>query len=193
MLKEVLGVVAVAVALYAFIPYIQSIRKGRTRPHVFSWVIWGLTTFIVFLAQMVDGGGPGAWSTAVSGLVTFYVAWLAFSRHADSHITRSDWVFFTLALAALPLWFATADPLWAVVVLTAVDALGFIPTIRKAYGAPFEEQLGFYGVMALRNVISIFALEHYSLTTVLFPAVIAALCVLFIPMVLYRRQVTSAI
>jgi len=47
--------------------------------------------------------------------------------------------------------------------------------------------------MSLRNLISISALEHYSLTTVLFPAVIAGVCLIFILMVMHRRRVLVAL
>jgi len=40
---------------------------------------------------------------------------------------------------------------------------------------------------ALRNALAISALEHYSLTTVLFPAAVGIACVLFVAMVAYRR------
>jgi uncharacterized protein with PQ loop repeat len=52
--KELLGMIAIALTLVAFLPYIRSIFRGKTRPHVFSWVIWGSTTFVVFLAQLAD-------------------------------------------------------------------------------------------------------------------------------------------
>ena len=70
---------------------------------------------------------------------------------------------------------------------------GFGPTIRKAYIRPFEEQLLFFVIMSLRNLISISTLEHYSLTTVLFPAVIAGVCLIFILMVMHRRRVLVAL
>jgi hypothetical protein len=50
--------------------YIHSIQQGTTKPHVFSWVIWGSTTFVVFLAQLADKGGAGAWPIGVSGIIT---------------------------------------------------------------------------------------------------------------------------
>ncbi len=186
--KEFLSAIAIALTFIAFLPYIRSIRQGVTRPHVFSWVIWGSTTFVVFLAQLADNGGAGAWPIGVSGIITIYVAFLAYARKADSAITQTDWWFFLAAITSLPLWYLTDDPLWAVVILTTVDSLGFGPTFRKAYFHPFEEQLAFYLLMATRNLIAISALEHYSLTTVMFPAVIAGACFIFMVMVLYRRH-----
>jgi len=90
-------------------------------------------------------------------------------------------------MISLPLWYITSDPLWAVVILTTVDVLGFVPSFRKAYIYPFEEQLTFFVIMVARNLISIMALEHYSVTTILFPAITAVVCMIFILLVIYRR------
>jgi len=191
MYKELLSVVAIALTFIAFYPYIRSILKGETKPHVFSWVIWGSTTFVVFLAQLADKGGAGAWPIGVSGIITIYVALLAYMKKSDITITRTDWLFFITAMASLPLWYLTSDPLSAVVLLTTVDLLGFVPTFRKAYSFPFEEKLRFFVLVAVRNLISIFALAHYSLTTVLFPAITAIACLVFIVMVKYRRRLQN--
>lgn len=188
MMKEMLGLIAVGMTFIAFIPYIRSIHQGKTKPHVFSWVIWGLTTFIVFLGQMADGGGPGAWAIGVSGLITIYVAFLAWMKKADTHITTLDWLFFSLALASIPLWYWTSSPMWTVVLLTMIDAFGFAPTFRKSFYKPWDEQLGFYMLMTARNVVVIAALAHYSLTTVLFPALTGFLAFMFIVMVVCRRR-----
>lgn len=189
--KEILGIIAIILTFIAFIPYIKSILAGKTKPHVFSWVIWGISTFMVFFAQIADDGGAGAWSIGVSGIITMSIAVLAYFKKADITITKSDWLFFIVALSAIPLWYITSDPLWAVIILTSTDITGFLPTIRKAFFKPFEENLFFYVFIAIRNLVSITALENYSLTTVLFPASVATTCVIFISIVVYRRRVMS--
>jgi len=189
--KELLSAVAIALTLIAFFPYIRSIISGATRPHVFSWVVWGATTFVVFLAQLEDGGGTGAWPIGVSGIITIFIALLAYIKRADISITRTDWLFLVAALSSLPFWYFTSDPLWAVVILTTVDVLGFGPTARKAYFSPHSESLLFFGLFAARNLIVILALENRSVTTVLFPAVIATACTLLMTMVMYRRRVLA--
>jgi len=183
--------VAIALTFAAFFPYIRSILRGTTKPHAFSWIIWGAVTFTVFLAQLADGGGAGAWPIGVSGIITVYIAFLAYKKQADNTITRTDRLFLALAMTSLPLWYFSADPLWAVVILTAVDLLGFGPTFRKAHAHPFEEQLTLFAIMAARNLIAIMALQHYSLTTILFPALTATACVVFMLMVAYRRRVMA--
>lgn len=129
-----------------------------------------------------------AWPIGVSGIITFYIAFLAYLKRGDTHITPSDWAFFTAALAALPIWFLTADPLWAVVVLTAVDLVGFGPTVRLSYHRPQQESALFFGLAALRNLLVVLALEHYSVTTTLFPAAVGAACLMLCGMLLWRRR-----
>lgn len=185
--KECLSAIAIVMTFAAFLPYIHSIKFGKTRPHVFSWVIWGSVTIIVFAAQLADKGGAGAWPIGVSGLITIYVAVIAFQRKSDTIITRSDWCFFAVAMLSIPVWYITANPLWAVVVLTFIDVIGFIPTLRKSYHHPEQEALSFYVLIALRNATAMLALEHYSVTTVLFPLMTGLACVVFILVVVWRR------
>jgi hypothetical protein len=191
MVKEILSAAAIVLTFAIFVPYIRSIRSGLTKPHVFSWVIWALGTFVVFLAQLAGSGGLGAWPIGVSGLITAYIAVLAYGKKCDTVITKLDWAFLTVALSALPSWFLTSDPLWAVVILTALDLAGFGPTFRSAYVRPHDERMGFYALAAGRNVLAILALEQYSLTTVLFPAAVGIACLAFVAMVAYRRKVLA--
>jgi len=186
--KGILSAIAVALTLIAFFPYIRSIINDATRPHVFSWLIWGATTFAVFLAQLQGGGGVGAWPIGISGAITLFIALLAYLKPADISITSTDYLFLVSAMASLPFWYFTSDPLWAVVILTTVDVLGFGPTVRKAYSHPHSESLQFFSLFMARNLIVIMALESYSATTVLFPAVIAAASMVLIVMVVYRRH-----
>src|SRR4028118_1206626 len=85
---------AIVLTFALFFPYIRSINRGETKPHVFSWVIWGLGTLIVFFAQLAGRGGLGAWVIGVSGLITSYIALLAYLKRGDTVITETDWVFF---------------------------------------------------------------------------------------------------
>ena len=190
--KEILSFIAIALTFVAFYPYIRSIILGTTKPHVFSWVIWGSTTFIVFLAQLEAKGGVGAWPIGVSGGITIFVAFTAYIKRADVTITRTDWLFFVSAMSSLPFWYFTSDPLWAVVILTTVDVLGFGPTVRKAYSQPYSESLLFFALFTARNMIVITALESHSVTTVLFPAAVAASCAGLMAMMIYRRRVLTA-
>ncbi|MCK9504435.1 MAG: hypothetical protein M0Q95_09645 [Porticoccaceae bacterium] len=190
-LKLLFSTAAIIITFAAFVPYVLATLSGKTKPHVFSWVIWGTTTFIVFFAQLDAKGGMGAWPIGVSGAIAIVIAVIALAKKTDTSITPLDWLFFISALLSLPFWYLTSDPTWAVIILTTVDLLGFGPTIRKAYAFPQDENLMFFGLVVARNVLGIMALEHYSVATVLFPLSVMLACIGLIVMITHRRNILS--
>lgn len=192
MTKTILSSLAMLVILSAQLPYMIGVLRHQVRPHVFSWVIWGTTTMIVFFAQISGHAGVGAWGTGVAAVLTIIIAVLAFMHRGDITITRSDWLFFILALLSIPFWYFTSDPLWAVVILTAVDLMGFVPTLRKIYHDPYSEPFPYLVLFALHNVLVLSAMETYSITTVLFPlCLFSAGCVAIVVMRARRRVIPA--
>src|SRR5687768_5095367 len=185
---ELFSIVSIVLTFVAYAPYIAAIRKRQVKPHFFSWVIWSITTAVVFFAQLSADGGAGAWPTAVSALITMFVAALSWVLRSDINITRADRGFLIASLAALPAWFFTADPLWSVLILTVVDVLGFGPTLRKAYTYPYEESLQFYNLFIVRSVFSVLALETRNLTTMLFPSAMVVACGVVSLLLWWRRS-----
>jgi hypothetical protein len=186
-----LSAAAMALTFIAFVPYVRSILTGATRPHVFSWIVWGTNTSVAFYATLSAQGGAGAWAVGFSAAITFAVAALAWQKRADITITRLDWLFFIAGLAAIPLWFVARDPLWAIVVVTAVEVAGFCPTLRKSWHQPWSEPVSFLAMLILRNALVIAALEQRTLTTILFPAAMAAACAVLIGVLVWRRRVLA--
>ncbi|MFQ3187142.1 MAG: hypothetical protein ACI85E_001262 [Marinomonas primoryensis] len=190
-IKLIFSGIAIALAIIGFVPYIALILRDQVKPHVFSWVIWGITTTIIFFAQLEAEGGVGAWPIGLSGVVTTFIAILAYLKRGDATITTLDWGFLVVALASLPLWYMTNDPLWTVVILTTVDMIGFGPTFQKAYRRPFEDSRIFFMIMILRNACSVVALEAYSVTTVLFPFCLAVGFLILLVILQHRRIALS--
>lgn len=88
-LKPLLGIIAVGLGLTAYIIYIHSTLKDKIKPHAFSWLLWTLTTAIVFIAQFMKGGGAGSWSTGVTCIVCFAIGIIALFKY-DKGYSLSD-------------------------------------------------------------------------------------------------------
>jgi hypothetical protein len=189
--KPFLGYLSAFLTLAGYGPYVLSTLSGRTRPHLFSWFIWGTIATIIFFAQDSDNAGPGAWSMGVSGIGCFVIAGLAI-HYGEKVITWSDWASFVAALAAIPLWITTRNALWAVVMVTMIDACGYYPTYRKSWSNPREENIAPYSFDTVKCIIALFALNHYSFVTVLSPAFIAVTEGILVSMILWRRSVLKA-
>lgn len=186
--KIAAGVAAMIITFGAFLPYIRDVLANRVRAHVFSWVIWGITTLVVFFAQLSDNGGAGAWAVGLSASITLLIACLAFVKRGDLVITKLDWLFFIAALSSLPFWYFSDSALTAVIILTTVDLLGFGPTLRKSWAQPESESLSFFALFLLRNLLVVAALEHYSWITLLFPLAVTLACIALMLIIVLRRR-----
>lgn len=168
--KEFLGYLSITLTLIGYAPYFRSILKRQTKPHMFSWIVWALVNGIAFIGPYTRGAGAGAWVAGVTALLCLAIAALCVP-YGDKRITKSDWIAFTAALAAIPLWILTEDPLSALILAIFIDVAGCYPTVRKSYINPYEENLFTWSMSAVRSLVSLFAIEQYSLVTTIFPLV----------------------
>jgi hypothetical protein len=186
-LQQILGALAVALGLFGYVFYVRGILQGKVKPHAFTWFVWGILTAIAFCAQIVEGGGPGAWVTGVTAIFSFGFATVGLSASSRVFITQSDWIFLISALLAIPIWYFTGDPLWSVIIITIVDAVAFAPTFRKAFFNPETENGWTYVLSGLKFIVSLFALETLTWTTGLYPASLVVANFAFVAMLMYRR------
>jgi hypothetical protein len=184
--SEIFGWLSLALAIFGYIPYVLSIRAGETKPHCFSWFIWGVLTAIAYAAQTESGAGPGSWATGLTVLVCLLVTALS-AVYGEKRITRSDWLTFLAALTAIPIWYATSNPFYAILLVTLIDALGFWPTFRKSWHKPFEEHPLTYTLSAIKFLLSLLAISNFTWTTALYPASLVLMNSAFVIMVLVRR------
>lgn len=185
--KAWLGIIASGIVLLSFIPYINHVVRGQTKPHAFSWLIWTLLTGIGAAAQLTAGGGAGAWPWLVNSLLCAVVFILAIGQ-GTQQFTKLDWCVLWLGLLALVLWGLTGNPLAAVLLITLADCIAYVPTFRKSYHRPNEETLSVFLASSLFQAISLFALETYTLTTWFYPATLFVINILFVVTVTLRRR-----
>lgn len=188
--KIILGLIAVAMTIWAHIPYFLDTIKGINKPHVFTWIIWSLLTCVAFAAQVAGGGGAGTWVTGATGLICIAITVAAF-RVGERHITRSDWIMFVAGLSAIPVWMATDDPFLAVIIVTVIDVSAVYPTFRKSWIKPWEENSFMYGFNIPRHICSIAALQVLSPVTALYPVGLLLMNVVMFAMLKARRKTLS--
>lgn len=192
MMKEFFGSITVVIALISYVPYIKDILAGKTKPHIFSWLVWTVLTFVVLFVQLGDNAGPGAWSTAVTGLICLGILLLAF-RQGSHFITKSDIGMLIAAGVTLVLWATTKNPTLSAISITMVDAAGFIPTMRKSWHLPHSETLAMYMLTLTKHLISLLAMRNVSVVTSLYPGyLVVANLVMVLILVSRRRVVVSS-
>jgi hypothetical protein len=160
-MKEIIGAVAVILTFAAYVPYYRDILSGKTRPHIYSWSLWGLLTILLVALQIRGGAGPATWVTVSAGLLCLGVVVLSL-RNGKKDITVTDTIVAGLSLMAIGFWLIADQPIISMLLVIAADLLAFIPTVRKSYHHPYAETLSLYVTNTLRFSLALFAVENYT-------------------------------
>src|SRR5665213_2891074 len=103
MIKEIIGIVAAGLVFIAYYPYLRDIKRGKTKPHPYSWFIWGFNTLLIFTLQVSHGAGSGAYTTATVAGMSFLICLLGL-RNGKKDIVAIDTMCLVLAIIAGCIW-----------------------------------------------------------------------------------------
>ena len=186
-MKEFLGLTATVSVFVAYIPYVRDVLRGKTKPHVYSWFIWGLLSLLVAGLQLQEGAGPGAYMTLAAGFVSFFIFFLGL-RNGKKDITKTDTAVFILALFATGIWLLAEQPLTSMILLVGAGTLGSIPTFRKSWHKPHSETLFYWAISPFRHALSMGAITSYNAVTLLNPLVWVVINSVMSVMLIFRRR-----
>lgn len=167
--------------------YIVTVFRGKTKPHIYSWLIWAIINISASLIQREHGAGWWALTLGLGGCICIIVALISL-RYGEKHITRFDTVAFLVALGTIPLWLWAKQDLLAMILAMSIDALSFFPTMRKSYHKPHEENTLPYYASGVSFFMSIFLTQEKSLINILYPSVICGVNFAFIGYIYLRRR-----
>jgi|APSaa5957512535_1039671.scaffolds.fasta_scaffold05889_4 hypothetical protein len=179
---------SIVVGLTTMVFYTRDILTGKTKPHEFTWLIWVVTQGTATAVMWYGGGGKGAWMFTVGTFFVFAVFLLLLFR-GSRNITKSDITVLILALTGMGLWWLLSNPLLTVILMTAIDVFGYIPTFRKCYSSPRSEDARYWVLFALANTLSICALESYNVLTLTYLVSITSANVSLALFLVWRRRV----
>lgn len=165
-MKDVLAVLAAAIAIGGNIPYLRDVITKRIAPHPYTWLVWTIVSGITLFGQVVKGAGIGALPTAVAELFTVAIFILSL-QHGFKNIRKIDNYFLAVALAGLIPWIITSDPTLSVVIAVSIDLVAFVPTIRKTWQKPQTETPILFGANVLRHILTLMSLNSYNIATTL--------------------------
>ncbi|MDD3020540.1 MAG: hypothetical protein PHX61_06110 [Alphaproteobacteria bacterium] len=184
---EIWGGLSVALALFSLGPYLWATLKGTNKPHIFTWVIWTLLTAIAFFIQYLEGAGSGAWSGGISTVLCLAIL-MASIRHGEKRITRSDNIVFFSALAAIPIWLMTKNPVAAALWITLIDSAGYIPTLRKVWTKPYEEMATTHGIATAKHIFVLLAVQNFVPATIIYSIGMVIMNAVLVSTIMFRRH-----
>lgn len=186
-LKLILGTISFLIPIIGIIPYIINIIKGKTVAHVYTWLIWAILQTITVIAQIKNGAGFGVAYGVAGVLVCYSVVFLSL-KNGFKHIKKIDTFCLILALISMFVYVGLKNPLLAVIMATATNFIGFLPTLRKTFVDPTSETMSAYLSGGIGALLSILALQNYTLITSLYLINIILTDTLLIGIMIFKKR-----
>ncbi len=158
----------VALATFRYATYFYTIYKGETKPHAFTWLLWGAVTGVGTIAQFELNAGPAAYALAFVSITCFLIAVLAFFI-GEKDYTKTDWAALIICALAIPVWQITQNALVALAIIMTIDFLSYWPTIRKSYYKPDTEPPISSFFAGLRYFLMLFAIPDPTWENMMYP------------------------
>lgn len=195
-IAPIAGVSAGVLDFFAFLPYIRSILRHETKPNRATFTIWTVVSTVILLSYFSAGARDTIWFVLVYSIMQYIVFGLSF-KYGMGGFNKLDILCLLAALVGVILWMRTKNPLSALYINIVLEAIGYAPTIKKAYTHPETENTFAWIVSMTAAFVNIFAITSFVLHIALYPFVIltcnsiVTLLLLFSPY--NRKQKKSAI
>jgi hypothetical protein len=189
--KDLLGALAVLIALVAYGIYGWQTITGNTRPHPLSWLIFGILTGTGFLVQLQADAGAGSWVMGFTAAICFLLAALSV-RKGEKSFPWYEWAFLMAAAVVFLFYLGTQEPTYSAILATVVDVLGYGPTLTKAWSRPNSDSITSFTLNSLKFIPSLFAMNSVSVATCVYPSTLVVVNLGVGLLLLFRRRHQSA-
>jgi hypothetical protein len=187
-LKLFSAVIVACMLVAAIIPYVSDIFKGKTKPHLYTWLVWMVTGAIGTGALIYGGGGYPVYTMGIGTALCGIVVFLSF-KYGTRNITLSDTLALIVCAVAVFIWLGLNNPLWSAILGVTIDIVAYWPTLRKTFVEPWSESLSSWLLWILTPAFSVLALDAYNIFTIVNYLPIFFVNLVFLALFLVRRKI----
>ena len=167
-MAAVLGLLAGMMSVADTIPYVRDIRRGTTRPHRGTWLIWCVLAVVVVLSQRADGASWSLVMVTTDGLLTLLI--LGFSiRRGVGGVSRGELAMMGIAGAGIAGWAIGDAPLIATAGVIAADLTAMALMAPKTWRDPRSETLATFVFASMAGALAAGAVGALDLSLLVYP------------------------
>lgn len=164
-----MGTLAGVISLLAYIPYIISIVRKRTIPSRTTWWILSFIGCVTLFTYKESGAFNTIFFLVGDVIGSLLIALLSILYGRDG-FKLFDLCCFFGAMMSIFLFFLFRDnSAIAFFSSLAVEVIAMIPTIKKTYLRPFEEDVSGWLFTFIAAVINLYAIETWTLIVAIYP------------------------
>jgi hypothetical protein len=188
--KDIMGALAVVIAVVAYAIYAWQSLRGEARPHPLSWLIFGILSGTGYWVQLDEAAGPGSWVMGITAIVCLLLCLMSFWK-GERTFPWYEWAFLLAAAVIFIFYLWSRQPTIAAILAAIVNVLGFGPTVTKAWARPDSDSVTTFTLNSIKFVPAFFAMDNLSVATCVMPAALVAANAA-VALVIYLRRSHSA-
>lgn len=170
-----------AIAFVGDLSYVRDTVRGLVQPNRVSWLLWGIATTLVGVAEIRQGVGLQWVLSFAIGLGDLLIFAASFVRgNGVWRLEKFDIACGVASALGLVVWALTVNNTIALAAFITADALATIPTLTKSWTAPHSESLAAYATAAVSGLLTLTTVKVWSSGAVAFPIWIASINVVLI-------------
>lgn len=174
--QSTIGLLAGIIGFLSFIPYILETLNRKISPNRATWIIWAVLGIIIAVSYYSAGARSSAWVPAAYAVGIVIMALLTL-KYGEGGWTKLDIVCLVGAGLGLVIWALTNNPVLPLYLTIAIDAIGAVPTIKKAYERPETESRTSWLMFLVANTLNLFAINEWTLVVASYPVYVFVLSI----------------
>ena len=169
------GVLAGALSLAAFVPYVADIFRGTTKPDRACWLIWSVLASISGASNLYEGASTSMLFVGSQVLATLVIFSLSIRFGSGHLLGRTNLVILSVAAVGVICWAFMETAVYALAVSIGVSALGGVSTVWKVYNAPNSETMSAWIVLLIAACLGVFSVGSNDPLLLAYPLYLVAL------------------
>ena len=162
------GVLGAGLSLVGSGLYLRDIRRGSTKPHRGSWLVWSVIAVVAALSHGADGGRWSLLVLAGQALTTLAVL-VAAIRCGVGWLTPANLVMLAVAALGVLGWITLTDPAAASACAAVADGTGLAALLPKTWADPASETMATYALAGATGLLCILAIQEWDPALLVFP------------------------
>lgn len=157
-----LGIIAGAIALAAFIPFVIAILKGKAKPSIITWTTWTVVN-VLLIKSYYDSGAHNTLWIPIAFLAGDVIICLLSFKFGEKIITTFDKVIIALTvLNILGILIFSYNKELVLTLSVATLFIGGLPTIKKSWLRPQNENKLVWSMFGLAAIFNLCSIEDWS-------------------------------
>ena len=167
----ILGAIAQFILAISILPYTISIFRETVKPNRISWFIWSVIGFAFWLITPPTADEVTKMMTVIFMVNPTIIFILTIFKGESLKPDSLEKFSLIIGLSAIVIWYIFKDNSGILPISIAIlaDFCALIPTLRFVFRTPDEETPLAWIFFFLGSLIAVFAIENYSLESILLP------------------------